>query len=253
MIKPEENLRRGRGKLAETKALPIADVELRFWGEITRPPSSNDEIIYVHKDWSFISRLDAVLSQVSPKRMIEIGILDGGSYSQYKPERLVVFDKAAEAPYLTRFLSRNGLTNKVRAHLAVLQGNGHRLRAVTRHEFASGSVDAIMDDASHQYADTKAAFEVLFPFLRSGGVYIIEDWAWGHEHDWPSDLWADRPLMSPLITELMLVCGHGSGVVEKVEIDPNFCCVWRGPKDLPRDGEFKLEDHYRARGFSVAL
>jgi hypothetical protein len=51
----------------------------------------------------------------------------------------------------------------------------------------------------------------------------------------------------------MLVCGHRSGVIGKIEIDPNFVVLWRGPTDLPRDGRFKLANHYAARGFAVSL
>ena len=50
----------------------------------------------------------------------------------------------------------------------------------------------------------------------------------------------------------MLVCGHRSGVIEKLDIDHRFAVIWRGAADLAKD-RFKLSDHYVARGFSVAL
>ncbi len=111
----------------------------------------------------------------------------------------------------------------------------------------------MVDDASHRYVETKTTFETIFPFLRRGGAYIIEDWEWGHAIQWPQDQWIDRPLMSPLLSELMLVCGHQSGVIARFEIDPAFAVVWRGDAPLPKDGSFKLSDHYIARGFSVPL
>lgn len=36
-------------------------------------------------------------------------------------------------------------------------------------------IDVILDDASHIYANTIATFEALYPLLRTGGVYLIED------------------------------------------------------------------------------
>jgi len=232
-------------------------VELRFWDGIYRPPPSTDEVIYVHKDPAFVARLDAVLTRVQPRRIIEIGVLDGGStiywQSQYDLERLVAFERAPEAPCLTRYLQRNNLTDRVRVHFDLSQDDGPRLRAALAADIGDDFVDAIIDDASHQYAETKATIEALFPFLRPGGVYIIEDWAWGHNHKWPQEMWADSPLMSPLISELILICGHASGVIDKIEIDRNFAALWRGLTNLPRDGSFKLSDHYIARAFSIAL
>ena len=160
--------------------------------------------------------------------MIEIGVLDGGTaiywHSRYNLEYLIAFEIAREASFLTRYLQRNNLMQALRVHLGVSQDDRPALQAAV-----TGDFDAIIDDASHQYAETKASFETLFPFLRPGGAYIIEDWAWGHDHDWPPTLWVDSPLMSPLLSELMLVCGHASGVIDRVEIDRSFAVFWRGP------------------------
>ena len=34
----------------------------------------------------------------------------------------------------------------------------------------------MIDDASHLLDPTRSSFDVLFPLLRPGGVYVIEDW-----------------------------------------------------------------------------
>tara|TARA_B100002051_G_scaffold272050_1_gene307969 strand:- start:125 stop:775 length:651 start_codon:yes stop_codon:yes gene_type:complete len=44
-------------------------------------------------------------------------------------------------------------------------------------EDAGGCFDAIIDDGSHVNELTIKSFELLFPYLKSGGVYIIEDLA----------------------------------------------------------------------------
>jgi hypothetical protein len=124
--------------------------------------------------------------------------------------------------------------------------------AVIENDFGGGLVDAAIDDASHEYVPTKTAFETIFPFVRSGGVYVIEDWTWGHSHEWPPQARAEMPLMSPLLCELMLVCGHASDVISRVDINRRFAAIWRGTAELPRYG-FRLAEHYIARGFSVAL
>jgi SAM-dependent methyltransferase len=242
--------------LQQSESLRIRDIELRFHDSMHRPPSSSEDCIYVHKGAAFVAAMDATLERVRPKYMIEIGIHDGGStiywHHKYDPQRLVAFDIVPDAPFITRYLERNRLSDAVRLHLGVAQNDHERLRAAIEADFGGKPADAVIDDASHQYADTKATFETVFPFLRAGGVYLIEDWAWGHGQNWPPDEWADAPLMSPLLAELMLVCGHGSGVIDKVEINRRFAVIWRGGAEIPKD-RFRLGDHYAARGFAIAL
>jgi len=40
-------------------------------------------------------------------------------------------------------------------------------------------LELVVDDASHDGALTAASFELLFPLLVPGGVYVIEDWGVG--------------------------------------------------------------------------
>jgi SAM-dependent methyltransferase len=242
--------------LKPDEILRVRDIELRFRDGIHTPPSSSDDFIYVHKGAPFVAAMDETLQRVRPKFMIEIGIHDGGStaywHHKYDPKRLVAFDISPEVPFFTRYIERNRLTDAVRLHLGVSQNDRDQMRAAIESDFGDTPVDAVIDDASHEYAATKATFETTFPFLRAGGVYIIEDWAWGHGRDWPLGARAEMPLMSPLLSELMLVCGHASGVIEKVEINKRFAVVWRGPAELSKD-RFRLPDHYVARGFSIVL
>jgi hypothetical protein len=238
------------------ESLRVRDIELRFSPGSHRPPPSTDAFIYVHKEAAFVAAMDETLERVRPRFMIEIGIHDGGStiywHHKYAPVRLAAFDISTQAPFFTRYLDRNRLANAVRVHFGVSQSDRDRMRAAIECDFGDGLVDAVIDDASHQYAETKAAFEIIFPFVRAGGAYIIEDWAWGHAKNWPPDAWADQPLMSPLLSELMLVCGRASGVIDRIEINRRFAVVWRGPAVLTKD-RFQLSDHYLARGFSIAL
>jgi len=236
--------------------IPIRDIELCLWETLDAWPGSTDQLIYLYKDRAFLRRLEAIAERVQPKHMIEVGILDGGStiywQDRFALERLIAFDIEADAPHLRRYLERNNLAGTIRANFAVAQDDGPALRAGIAKHALGPLVDFIVDDASHQHAQTRATVEILLPFLRPGGAYVIEDWAWGHHATWPSGLWADRPLMSPLLSELTLVCGHGSGVIDRIEIDPNFAVLWRGEAPLPKDGEFRLADHYVARGRAVA-
>jgi hypothetical protein len=243
-------------RISSPESITIKDIELCFWSSLGRPPQSNDRTIFIHKSRPFVSRLDAVLEKVKPGRMIEIGILDGGStiywQTKYQPQCLIAFELASDAPCLTRYLQRHHLTDTVHTYFGVSQADGAALRSGVLKHTHGQLVDAVIDDASHQYVETRATVETLLPFVRPGGAYIIEDWAWGHDAHWPADLWADQQLLSPLLGELTLICGHQTGVIDKIEIDPSFVAIWRGSTPLPQEGQFKLSDHYIARGFSVS-
>lgn len=52
------------------------------------------------------------------------------------------------------------------------QANADTLERIAR---GAGGFDVIIDDASHISSKTIASFGILFPFLRSGGLYVIED------------------------------------------------------------------------------
>ena len=237
-----------------TMKIPIRDIELCLCEALKDQPTSNDQRIYVYKDRAFLRRLEAVAQRIQPKQMIEIGNLDGGSTIFWQDrlplERLITFDIEPDAPHLRRYLERHNLQEIVRVNFAVAQDDGPALRTAIAKHAVGPLVDLVVDDASHQHAQTRTTVEVLLPFLRPGGAYVIEDWAWGHHATWPSGLWTDRPLMSPLLSELTLICGHGKGVLDRIEIDPNFAVLWRGDAILPRDGGFRLIDHYVARGLS---
>jgi predicted O-methyltransferase YrrM len=233
------------------------DVDLQLWDQLGRPPESSAQRIYLHKPRRFLSALTAAMDRIAPRRVVEIGVLDGGSTiywaERYDVERLIAFDRAEPAPHLLHYLERHRLTDKVRVHFGVAQDDAPTMRAAMEEGFAGGAVDFIVDDASHQYRDTRATVEILLPFVRPGGAYVIEDWAWGHHENWPEEIWKDQALMSPLLSELMLVCGSGKGVIERIEIDPNFAVLWRGNVSLARDGGFRLAEHYTSRGFSAAF
>jgi hypothetical protein len=50
---------------------------------------------------------------------------------------------------------------------------------------APNGIDIIIDDASHYGAWSLMTYNALFPFLKPGGLYFVEDWATGYWGDWP--------------------------------------------------------------------
>ena len=93
-----------------------------------------------------------------------------------------------------------------------------------------GPLDLVIDDASHFYGPTLASFETLFPLLTPGGLYIIEDWAWGH---WPGFIvpdhpWAGTPL-TQLVVKIIEAAGTSTGLFANVTVYEGFISVERGP------------------------
>jgi Methyltransferase domain len=64
------------------------------------------------------------------------------------------------------------------------QSDGQFLAQVAD-QYAPEGIDIIIDDASHIGYLSLKTFEYLFPRMRSGGVYIVEDWGTGYWNDWP--------------------------------------------------------------------
>jgi SAM-dependent methyltransferase len=52
-------------------------------------------------------------------------------------------------------------------------------------EHAPDGIDIVIDDASHIGAWSLRSYRALFPFLKPGGFYVVEDWATGYWADWP--------------------------------------------------------------------
>ena len=81
---------------------------------------------------------------------------------------------------LTLFIEAQGAGAIVRPFYGVDQSDRVRLTEIVDAEFDGELLDLVLDDASHEYLPTRTSFEVLFPRLRPGGVFVIEDWTTDH-------------------------------------------------------------------------
>ncbi len=118
-------------------------------------------------------------------RIVELGIQNGGSTAMlselFQPDKLVAVE-LAEAPVelLATYIAQHGFEQTVRPYYGVDQSDRSRLTQILDDEFGDEALDLVIDDASHLYAETLASFDVLFPRLRPGGRFVIEDWRWEH-------------------------------------------------------------------------
>lgn len=178
----------------------VGDIELRLWEGLQAAPAGDPHCIYLYKDRRFLSALATAIDRVVPARMVEIGVLTGGSTiywaERYQLQRMAAFEISPQAPLLTQYIARHGLADRIRVHFGIRQDDVPAVLSAIAQDFAGEQIDAVVDDASHQYAETRKTLETLLPNVRNGGVYVIEDWAWGHHKNWPPQMWANHPLMS---------------------------------------------------------
>ena len=138
---------------------------------------------YIRKHRRQVEAFLAVLDRFPNANMVELGIMEGGSTALAalagSPRKLVSLELEPErVAALDELVARYGLEKRVRPYYGVDQADRDRLRAIITEEFVPESLDLVIDDASHLLEPTRASFETLFPHLRKGGLYLIEDWKW---------------------------------------------------------------------------
>lgn len=185
----------------------------------------------------------------TPKTIMEVGLFQGGSFvlldKLFHPERLVGVD-IRRGPIQPLEDYRAG-----KPHIDVYYGRSQdRPGTLTaaRKNFPDG-IDLVIDDASHLYEQTRATFQMLFPMVRPGGYYVIEDWAWSLRQPYQkeSHSWFNKPAMTNLILELTMLAGfHRS--IERVEVLRDLVVVHRGTGPFPQEA-FNLEPVLRGRSF----
>lgn len=177
------------------------------------------------------------LREYAPKNILEIGMFEGGSLiyfdKLYAPEKLVGIDlRRTPIPALE-------LYRETRPYIKTFYGRAQDLpptRGAAQSNFPDG-IDLVVDDASHLYAETKKTFVNIFPLVKPGGNYVIEDWAWAHR---PSSQgakahWSDRPAVTNLIFELAVMAAV-SRVIDSVTIKDELIWIKKGRGTLPKSG-----------------
>jgi cephalosporin hydroxylase len=131
----------------------------------------------------------------------------------FKPRRISAVDitSGPVAPLL-RYVT--GMENRF-VHFSTSQCDREVLEEIVRKELAD-ELDLVVDDASHTYEQTRASFEFLFPLLRPGGVYVIEDWAWAHQPAYQSAdaPFSKRPALSNFLFEQLMLMGSTALIAE---------------------------------------
>jgi hypothetical protein len=169
---------------------------------------TSDERFVILKKQEDFANYTTVFSEVQPRNVLEFGIFQGGSSALFS------------------------LWFEVEKFVGV----------------SAAPLDAVIDDASHLYGVTRRTFEIAFPHLRPGGVYVIEDWGWAH---WPdSRFFVGETALSMLIMELTMLCASRSDLVSQIRIFPSFAFIQKAP-NAPDIRDFALDSLYSKRGIEL--
>ena len=214
---------------------------------------SGPEGFCIRKPRELVERYEGVLRKLAPRRIVELGIYQGGSTALIaqlaRPEKLVALDLEPQpVAALAEFAEREGLAQVISAHWGVDQADGSRVGSIVDEQFGERAIDLIVDDASHMLEPTRRSFETLFPRLRPGGLYLLEDWGWAHRE---IEVWPGRPPLSVLVAEVTIAAAHRPDIVAGIEVDRQWAMISRGDAELD-PGDFALGSALGGRGRRIA-
>jgi predicted O-methyltransferase YrrM len=191
-----------------------------------------------------------LLADLRPAGIVELGVYQGGSCALMalagEPELLVAVELSEERiPALDALIAERGLGESVHVHHGVDQADAATLRQVVDQHCGPRQLDLVVDDASHLVGPSRTSFNTLFPYLRPGGVYIIEDWSWAHV-GWGTARPDETPL-TQLVFEITMALPSRPGLISELRIDRDWALVVRGDADLD-PGAFDISQCYSERG-----
>jgi SAM-dependent methyltransferase len=198
----------------------------------------------VFKPRSLVEQYVEWLDRIRPANLVELGVYQGGSTAMLaeivRPRSLVAIDlkPIQRAAALRRYVESSELGDAIHVHGEVDQGDRARLAEIVD-EAIEGDIDLVIDDCSHLYGPTSASFNELFPRLRPGGVYMIEDWRWAHpsaDDDDDVGMFPGEVPLTRLIFDLVLAVPWVPGVIADITVTPDSVLVTRGEAEVEPSG-----------------
>lgn len=246
----------------------LDDAHVSVDGEVFRLMGTGDSSgeagrLLLYKPRQLVEEYLRRIDELQDARVFEVGILHGGSTAflaaLLHPERLVAVDIRPERnAWLDTWLRERGLVDRVRIHHGVDQADRATLERLVDDELG-GAVDLVIDDASHRLQPSVVTFDALFPRLRAGGLYIIEDWAASlflsravrltFDPHRLEELRADEEAMREkadrelwrLVLRLTLAMGAHPELATELSVTPGLVVVRRGPLELD-PASFSVDD-----------
>nr|WP_285854311.1 class I SAM-dependent methyltransferase [Paenibacillus elgii] len=161
----------------------------------------------------------------------------------FKPDTMVGIDlqPCQENDYFSKYLLESNAADKIHRYWDTNQSDKKRIVEICTRHMGQG-IDLVLDDASHLYEPTKRSFEALFPLLRPGGLYIIEDWNWAHTASFQKDtsVWRNETALTQLIFDVVEAVGS-SPLISNVHVFNGYAVIEKCLKQHEQLSEFSLE------------
>ena len=194
---------------------------------------STPEQFVLQKPRPLIERYLQMLDDVSPERVLEFGIFKGGSVALLaafaRPAKYVAIELGEPVAALDEWIRRRNLGEQIKVYYGVSQDDTERVDEIIDAEFGTDPLDLVIDDASHDLPPSRVTFDHVFPRLRVGGAYAIEDWALAQLLNIYSD---EKPPLTSLVMELVATWGGAPELFERIVIDRWLTVAHRGTGDL---------------------
>lgn len=249
-----------RIKWIDSEKFDIGGILFRTINSNYKDSFTSDSEVIIIKPKRMLDWYENLIKLLDPHNILEFGIFQGGSeiliLSLSEHARLLAIDLEPAIEPLERIIRRQGWDDRAKLHFETSQDDVDAVNAAIDAHFGGEKLDLVIDDASHLYAPSRRAFEIAFPRLRPGGVYVIEDWGWAN---WPGNWqaadgqWCNQPALTNLIFELVMVAASRPDLIAGIEIvSRDVIAIWRGDW-INDDCPFNLSEHYVNRGKILQL
>lgn len=244
---------------------------------------STADRFYIVKAPELVERYLELCEVHQGARIVELGIAEGGSTALLaiaaRPSALVAVDlEECRVDALDEMVAARGLDDVVHTIYGIDQGDREALASAVDRSIGDEPIDLVIDDCSHVIGPTRRSFETLFPRLRPGGLYVIEDWNNDHvmrdavaaslrqqleqgneevRSQLREGLRAPAPTerrvpLSSLAIEAILARASSGDAVAEVIVDEWWVSIRRGPGELD-PATFRLDqtytDHFGLKGW----
>jgi predicted O-methyltransferase YrrM len=226
-----------------------------FFDGVDFKPRENE--FFVFKTRALVERHAALVQELKPERILELGFFQGGSTVFFaelaRPSRLAVLDRASMQEGMDavrEYAARRELEGVVHTYPEVDQADRPRLAELVADAFEGEPLDLVIDDCSHFYEPTRASFNELFPRLRPGGVYVIEDWRWAHTpvgSEAPEGFYPDQVPLTRLLFEIVLGIPGIPDLITGISIEPDMAIITRGEAEVD-PASFEVAEASNPRG-----
>jgi Methyltransferase domain len=200
-------------RTAEYDSFTVKGVPFRLVKSNFKKYASCDDYLVILKNQIFLDTEIAYFNLVKPKTMVELGLFEGGSavlWHLLYDLKFIGYDIRKQPEAVSRWIKKLGIENSVQLHYETSQDDEKKIKNTIKNFLGDAPIDVIVDDASHQYQLSRRSFEFLFPLVRAGGIYCIEDWSWVHSKldQWQVEkLWGTVPALTNLIFDITMLYG----------------------------------------------